>query len=151
MFSFTDKSIKMTKIGVFAAIFDFEKRILCVRHAYGDKRWTTPGGQIESNESLITALEREVHEETGYKVNPTKLIGAYYAAYKDDLVLSIEAEIYSKDEWNPNDEISEIGFYGKEELPKPMHRGSIIRIQDAFGHNYGVIRIFNKKDDVVDS
>lgn len=60
----------MTTIGVFAAIFDDEGRILCVKRAYGPQNWTTPGGRMDSGESPIVALEREVREETGISSRP---------------------------------------------------------------------------------
>ena len=87
----------MTTIGVFAVIFDSERRVLCVRRAYGPQNWTTPGGRLESGESPGAALEREVWEETGYIVQAGRLLGAYAATFKDDLVLSIEAEIIEQE------------------------------------------------------
>lgn len=38
-------------VGVFAVIFDEQKRILCVKRNYGPKNWTTPGGAIDKDES----------------------------------------------------------------------------------------------------
>ena len=101
----------MTSIGVFAAIFDEQGRILCVKRNYPPFNWTTPGGGMDEGESLTQAVEREVREETGYIVQAKRLLGAYSSTYKDDLVLSIEAEIVDRDEWQPNQEISEIGFF----------------------------------------
>ena len=83
----------MPTVGVFAAIFDERKRILCVKRSYGPRNWTTPGGRIENAESPVEALEREVEEETGYVVQATRVLGVYSATFKDDLVLSIEAKL----------------------------------------------------------
>lgn len=107
----------MPSIGVFATIFDKQGRILCVKRNYPPFNWTTPGGGMDDGESLIQAIEREVREETGYIVHAKRLMGAYSSIYKDDLVLSIEAEIIDREEWQPNQEISEIGFFPKDELP----------------------------------
>jgi 8-oxo-dGTP diphosphatase len=136
----------MATVGVFAAVFDGEGRILCVRRAYGPKTWTTPGGRVEVGESPIEALEREVKEETGYSVQTKRLLGAYSATFKDDLILSIEAEIVGGDKWQANEEISHLGFFGREELPQPMHPITAIRITDAFDRRVGVVRVFPEED-----
>ena len=131
----------MPTIGVFAAILDEQGRILCVKRNYGPKNWTTPGGRMEPGESPIEAIEREVQEETGYLVRAKRLIGAQSATYKDDLALVIEAEIIGKEEWQPNQEISEMGFFFRDELPQPMHPKTQERIQDAFDGKIGFISI----------
>ncbi len=135
----------MTSIGVFAAIFDEQGHILCVKRNYPPFTWTTPGGRMEEGESLTQAVEREVREETGYIVQAKRLVGAYSSTYKDDLVLSIEAEVVDREEWQPNQEISEIGFFAKDKLPQPMRSGTTTRILDAFNKEVGVMRILSSK------
>ena len=86
----------MATVGVFAAIFDEDRRILCVRRAYPPHNWTLPGGRVELGESPIEALLREVHEETGFVVEAGELIGVYAAPFKDDLVLFFECTVLSR-------------------------------------------------------
>ncbi len=133
-------------IGVFAAIFDEQNRILCVKRNYADKKWTTPGGAMEHNESPFEALIREVKEETGYIINPDSLrhISTYSSKYKDDLVLAIRAEIIGREDWQPDNEISEVGFFAEDSLPE-MREGTLIRINDAFSNNVGVLRVFDQQ------
>jgi ADP-ribose pyrophosphatase YjhB (NUDIX family) len=59
-----------------AAVFDAGERILMVRER-ADGRWTLPGGWIDVGESPRSAVEREVREETGYRVEATKLAAVY--------------------------------------------------------------------------
>ena len=131
----------MPTLGVFAAIFDGNERILCVRMNYAGHAWTTPGGRVELGESPLAALRREVLEESGLEVVEDGLVGVYAKPYKDDLVLFLRARVIGRTQWQPNDEISEMGYFGRDELPEPMGLGPHIRIIDAFDGVTGVVRV----------
>ena len=134
----------MPSVGVFAAIFDEQRRILCVKMNYGPKSWTTPGGKLDrKNESPIDALKREAREEANCNIEPKRLVGIYCTPSRDDILLFIESEIIEMGEWEPNDEISEIGFFSWNELPSPMDSKNLIRIQDAFEGRTGVVRMLD--------
>jgi 8-oxo-dGTP diphosphatase len=133
----------MPTIGVFAAIFDQEGRLLCVKQNYGALYWTTPGGRMEPGESPVEALRREIHEETGCRAQIGRLIGVYAAPFKDDIVLFMEAEIIGRDDWQPDGEIAEIGFFGRNELPNHINPRVRRRILDAFEGRTGVMRVFD--------
>ena len=47
--------------------------ILLVRQR-GSGAWTVPGGQVETGENLMEALQREIREESGAEVTVDKLI-----------------------------------------------------------------------------
>lgn len=137
----------MATIGVFAAIFDEQGRILCVRQADAAGRWSTPGGGVEKGESPPDALFREVIEECGYMVRARRLIGVYAAPFKNDLALSFEVDIVGQVDWKPNREIAEIGWFGRDELPYPMRAWTLARIYDAFDGKSGILRVFSSKSD----
>lgn len=137
----------MTTVGVFAAIFDHKERILCVKQNYSLLDWALPGGRMEDGESPTLALEREVQEETGYLIKVARLIGIYATPYKNDLALLFEARIVEKGLWNPNNEISDLGFYYSDELPQPMHSQTLRKIQDTINGSVGVVRVFKNNDD----
>lgn len=132
----------MTTVGVFGAIIDAESRILCVRRAYPPFNWTLPGGRVESGESPVDALVREVEEETGFRVAVSELIGAYAAPFKDDLVLFFECSTNSRGEWSPDDEIAEVAFKPADALPSDLTPRTRSRIADAFARVRGVVRVF---------
>jgi ADP-ribose pyrophosphatase YjhB (NUDIX family) len=132
----------MPSVGVFASIFDERGRILCVRQNYGPRKWTTPGGKMEAGESLFEACLREVKEETSYDVEVEHLIGIYSTPSKDDVVISFACRVVGRHQWRPNDEISEIGFFPRDELPRPMRQRTLIRINDAFDGLINVVRVF---------
>jgi len=52
-----------------------EGRVLMILSPRRD--WEFPGGQVEEGEDLVTALQREVLEETGITVTVGKLAGVY--------------------------------------------------------------------------
>lgn len=125
-------------------IFDDDAQLLCVRMNYANKNWTTPGGRVERGEKPSKALEREVREETGFNVSVGDLIGIYAKPYEDDIVLSFEAHILSREEWKPNEEITEVRWFPSHALPKEMTKVVEIRIKDAFSGKRGVYRELNK-------
>ena len=57
-------------------VFDETKRVLLVRHSNGGV-WVAPGGAIDPDESPQDAVVREVWEETGLWVEPTRLCGVF--------------------------------------------------------------------------
>ncbi len=63
------------KLDVRGVVFRGE-RILLVREL-ADGGWTLPGGWIDLNEPPTRAAEREVWEESGYRVRAQKLLGIY--------------------------------------------------------------------------
>jgi 8-oxo-dGTP diphosphatase len=131
----------MPTLGVFAAIVDDGGRILCVRMNYATYGWTTPGGRVEAGESPLHALQREVREESGLDVIADGLVGVYCKPYKDDIVLFFRARVLGRNPWQPNDEISEMGYFGRDELPEPMGLGARTRIIDALDGITGVVRV----------
>jgi 8-oxo-dGTP diphosphatase len=131
----------MVTLGVFAAIFDGDGRILCVRMNYATHAWTTPGGRVEPGESPLAALEREVLEESGLVVVADGLVGVYSKPHNNDLVLFMRARVLSHHPWEPNSEISQLGYFARDELPEPMGIGVRTRIIDALDGITGIVRI----------
>ncbi len=61
-----------------ALIRDDQGRILFQRRAdFKDQWWGLPGGVLELGESFTQCAQREALEETGYHVEPIRLIGLY--------------------------------------------------------------------------
>jgi 8-oxo-dGTP diphosphatase len=131
----------MPTLGVFAAIIDDNGRILCVRMNYATRAWTTPGGRVEVGESPFAALRREVLEESGLDVVEDGLVGVYAKPLQDDLVLFLRARVLGRNQWQPNDEISEMGYFARDELPEPMGLGARTRIIDALDGITGIVRV----------
>ncbi|WP_413374732.1 NUDIX hydrolase [Alkalihalobacillus sp. 1P02AB] len=62
-------------VAVGGIVEDEKGNILLVKTIHGG--WVFPGGQVESGENLIEALQREVLEESGIKVSVSNLVGVY--------------------------------------------------------------------------
>jgi 8-oxo-dGTP pyrophosphatase MutT (NUDIX family) len=56
--------------------FDDWARILLVKHAEAEV-WVAPGGSVDPHESPADAAVREMWEETGLLVEPTRVLGVY--------------------------------------------------------------------------
>lgn len=132
----------MASLGVFAIVFDDRDRLLCVRMNYGARNWTTPGGRVESGESPIEALRREVREETGFEIEPTDLVGVYAKPFEDDIVLCFEAQIVGRSAWSPNEEISAVRFFESSALPDDMTFVVRTRVLDGIERMRNMMRVF---------
>jgi ADP-ribose pyrophosphatase YjhB (NUDIX family) len=72
------------RIRVCAWIRDDSNRVLCIRHRRrGRSYWTLPGGGPRGDEHLTDALQREVAEETGYKIRVDALFAVGEVAATD--------------------------------------------------------------------
>lgn len=139
----------MGTLGVFAAIFDDEHRILCVKRGYPPYNWTLPGGGVDAGESILGALAREVLEETGVVADAGPLIGVYHAGFKDDTVFFHVAHIREHGPWEPNGEIVERGWFSAADLPPDLSVRTRARIADAFRGRRGIVRDFEHERDEV--
>lgn len=66
--------METVRVGAYGACVD-NGRILLVRFAGGDLRWSLPGGGVDFGEHPVDGVVREVHEETGYVVRVGSLLG----------------------------------------------------------------------------
>jgi ADP-ribose pyrophosphatase YjhB (NUDIX family) len=111
------------KVDVRAAVFRSEE-ILLVR-GRDDGRWTVPGGWADVGERPSEAVEKEVREESGYRVRAAKLVGVVnvdargrmpwpFHGYK----LFFRCELLSE-EPGPLDalETDAVGFFAEDALP----------------------------------
>ena len=65
------------KVDVRGAVFDSEGRILMVREASDNGRWTLPGGWADVTGTPAENVVKEVREESGYLVRATKLAACW--------------------------------------------------------------------------
>lgn len=63
----------MSRVAAYAVLVSPQREILLT--VLPDGRYTLPGGGLEPGEQLADAVVREVREETGFEVKPTRLVG----------------------------------------------------------------------------
>ncbi|MCL5995964.1 MAG: NUDIX hydrolase [Chloroflexi bacterium] len=91
--------------------------ILLVRQAYGYHLWTLPGGDVEPGESLVAALVREVHEETGFDVHVQGLVSMRNRADQTCLVFMAQVCERSMIAGAPG-EIEAVKWFSHEEVER---------------------------------
>ena len=69
-----DRDRKQIEAGVGGLILGQDGKILLVRSERFNNKWVVPGGHIEFGEPIITALKREIFEETGLEVEVQELL-----------------------------------------------------------------------------
>jgi ADP-ribose pyrophosphatase YjhB (NUDIX family) len=129
------------KVGVRAAVFDESGRILMVRETT-DNCWSLPGGWAEPGQTVAESAAREVWEETGYVVRPTKLAALWDRARHQHppALHSISRAFFicalEGGEAKTSDETSEIAWFAETEIPAELSRVRILPQQIArmFAH-----------------
>jgi len=120
-----------TTLGARAMVIDGASRIFLVKHSYVDG-WHLPGGGVETGETLLTALARELAEEGNIQLaGEPKLHGIFFNARvsrRDHVALYIVREFRQDAPPRPNHEIIAHGFFAPDALPDGVTRATRARI-----------------------
>jgi ADP-ribose pyrophosphatase YjhB (NUDIX family) len=114
--------------GAQGLIIDADDRILLIRHTYRPG-WHFPGGGVERNETVETALARELDEEAAVKITgPPSLFGIYanFKAFPSDHVSLFVIRDFARRPFSATREIAAAEFFARDALPEgtigPVHR-----------------------------
>jgi len=123
-------------LGARAMVIDGSGRIFLIRHSYVDG-WYLPGGGVETGETFLAALARELAEEGNIVMTaPPVLHGIYLnkrVSPRDHVALFIVRE-FRQERWRvPNREIVEHGFFAPDALPEGATRATRARIAEVMG------------------
>jgi 8-oxo-dGTP diphosphatase len=141
MISIRDAVKGMVLVSVAAVIEKEEHKILLIWE--GDtpyhECWVVPGGYVRPDETVKQAVVREVREETGLEILPTKLVGIYDDFIADEknvsmhnLIIGYVAKIVGG-ELTVTPEATEYAWIGIEEILKSARVPQIFkRILDDF-------------------
>ena len=120
-------------VGVRAMVQDADGALLLVRHTYAPG-WHFPGGGVAPGETAFEALNRELVEETGLRLDtPGELAGVFLnrsLSNRDHVLLFKCARWQRIRQFQPNFEIAEARFFAVAELPADISRGTKRRLDE---------------------
>lgn len=123
-------------LGVRGLVFDARGRVFLVEHSY-IPGWHLPGGGVETGESLVAALTRELREEGNIElIGPPELYGMYWnrrIAWRDHVALYVVRSFRQSAPPQPNREIIAHGFFAVDALPQETSRATRARIAEVLG------------------
>ncbi len=131
--------------GSCAVIVDDRKGVLLIRRS-DTGEWSTPGGTMSFDETVLESLRREVREETGLEIGEPRLLAVYAGSEFDDTlpngdqVASVTLAFLVEDyggEPTPSEESPEVRFHRLEELPEDLNFLGVRLIEDYLAYREG--------------
>jgi ADP-ribose pyrophosphatase YjhB (NUDIX family) len=123
----------MLGLGVNIAIITEGKILLTQREDF--EVWCLPGGAVDEGESVAAAAIREAREETGLKIELTRLIGLYSRPSWPGAgmhIVSFAARSVGGEINSDPHEVIDIGYFAPDALPNDLLWWHCQRISDAF-------------------
>jgi ADP-ribose pyrophosphatase YjhB (NUDIX family) len=122
-------------VGVRAVVVDNEGKVFLIEHSYV-AGWHLPGGGVETGETLMVALARELHEEGNIELTgPPRLFGVYFnrrVSRRDHVALFVVRAFRQTAQPKPGREIIGHGFFARDALPAGTTRGTRERLAEVF-------------------
>ena len=124
-------------LGVRGAVFDGDGRIFLVRHSYVPG-WYLPGGGIEAGETAASALERELMEEGGFRIDAAPELFSLYLnrgiSGRDHVALYVcRSWTQIRPPALPNLELLEARFFPADALPEKTTEATRRRLAEIAG------------------
>jgi len=121
-------------LGVRALVIDREGRVFLVKHSYVSG-WHLPGGGVETGETLLAALARELREEGNIELTGAPILhGIYFnrqVSRRDHVALFVVRAFRQDAPPARTREIVAHGFYAPDALPPGTTRGTRMRIAEV--------------------
>lgn len=121
-------------LGVRAVVLDEQSRVFLVKHTYVSG-WHLPGGGVETGQTFMDALKRELSEEGRIELagEPT-LHGLFFnrrISPRDHVAVYV-VRAFTQDRLpEPNREIIACGFFALDDLPPDTTRGTRLRLAEV--------------------
>jgi 8-oxo-dGTP pyrophosphatase MutT (NUDIX family) len=121
-------------LGAFGMVIDGQGRIFLIKHSYVSG-WHLPGGGVETGETLLTALARELMEEGNIRLTgEPALHGVFHnsrVSRRDHVALYIVRAFAQDAAPVPDHEIVAHGFFAPDDLPDDTGRATRARIAEV--------------------
>ena len=125
-------------VSVAAAVI-VDGRFLATRRR-DNGRWELPGGVLELHEGPHEGVVREVEEETGLLVRPTRLTGVYKNLARGIVALVFRCDVVGG-EAGVSDEVREIRWLTPGEVRESMAEAYAVRLLDALDDGPPAVRL----------
>ena len=120
-------------LGVRAAVFDAQGRVFLIKHSYVTG-WHMPGGGVETGETVMTALKRELAEEGNIELHGEPVLhGIFFNARvsrRDHVLLYVVRAFRQPSPPVPGYEIIAHGFFAPDALPEGTSRPTRERLAE---------------------
>lgn len=121
-------------LGVRGVVLDGEGRVFLVRHSYVSG-WHLPGGGVETGESALQSLERELMEEGRIALTAApQLHGLFFnrrISRRDHVAVYVVRDWRQDRMPEPNREIVACGFFAPDDLPPDTTPGTRLRLAEV--------------------
>jgi 8-oxo-dGTP pyrophosphatase MutT (NUDIX family) len=123
-------------LGVRGLVVDRNGRIFLVKHGYIGG-WHMPGGGVETGETLLEALNRELQEEGNIQLTGLpRLHGVFFnkkVSRRDHVAVFVVEDFRQESSPAPSHEIAAAAFFPLDDLPNDTTAGTRARIAEALG------------------
>jgi 8-oxo-dGTP diphosphatase len=104
-------------IGVDGIIINDRNECLLFKHTYRKQYpWGLPSGYLKKGEDPDRALEREIYEESGYKVHITELLEVYRSKKMPRIGIIYKGKLLQGVPFTPSDEVQDARFVAVDDL-----------------------------------
>lgn len=115
------------KLSVYGILIDKDNRFLMQKRSntsYANGWWSFPGGHVEPEEPILTALKRELFEELGVQTNPEHCSFQLTLIRKPNSGKRYVNFFYIVKDWSgipciSDEKASELTFFSTQLLPDP--------------------------------
>ncbi len=115
-------------------VLERDGRVLLARRAIEPRagHWDLPGGFLEEGEEALDGLRREFKEETGLDIVPVDWLGVVMDTYNNYFVLGLTWLVRADGEPRAADDVAELRWFERDELPTEMAFPSQERVLRAW-------------------
>lgn len=125
-------------LGVRAVVVNADGHVFLIKHSYVPG-WHLPGGGVETGETLLESLARELAEEGNIRLaGLPEFHGVYLNAHvsrRDHVALYVVRAFHQDGLPQPNHEIVAHGFFAPDALPDDTTRGTRARIAEVLAQH----------------
>jgi ADP-ribose pyrophosphatase YjhB (NUDIX family) len=122
-------------LGARGVVIDAQGRVFLIKHSYVSG-WHLPGGGVETGESMLEALRRELKEEGNIELTGTPVLHGIFhnpgGSVRDHVAIYIVREFRQDTAPEPDHEIIGHGFFARHELPTDTSKGTRARLSEVF-------------------